>query len=555
MSMRTDWLRLRFAAALACALGSWATPAVAQQLPDAGQLLREQPTLQRPPVPGAPPLRLEQPRGPSATAATGGPSFVLRAVRITGASASALSELQSLVAPLTGQETDLAGLQAAAQRLTSHYRQRGYPLALAYLPAQTVQDGMVEIAVLEGRLGRSRFEGHPPSAAVQQLLNPLRPGLPVLDDTVNSVLLLLQEQPGQGPVSAAFERGAAPGDSDLVFSLAPRRPWDGGALLDNLGNRFAGQNRLTGYLNLYETLGLADRLQLQLTATDGGTTGGRVAWDALVAGNGMRTGLAFSASRYQLGKVYERLDASGTARTASLYASQPWLRLPQHRVDLVASLERRALRDRVGAAGLATEKHANVAVIGAEGNHFFAQGTAAWRTQLSAGRLTLQGESERLADAAAARTAGHYRKLNGQFDHQQALLPGTRALLRLQGQAASKNLDSSEKFVLGGFQGVRAHPQGEAAGDSGWLARLELRTRVAPQWDLGLAYDAGAVHTSRAPFSLGANRQARRGWALLAEGRSGAMSVTAALAWRTGDAPTSDVDRRPRLWFQAGWMF
>ena len=42
-------------------------------------------------------------------------------------------------------------------------------------------------------------------------------------------------------------------------------------------------------------------------------------------------------------------------------------------------------------------------------------------------------------------------------------------------QLASKDLDGSEQFVLGGANGVRAYPQGEASGDSGYQATAELR--------------------------------------------------------------------------------
>jgi hypothetical protein len=38
---------------------------------------------------------------------------------------------------------------ALAQNITQHYRQAGYPLARAYLPAQEVLDGIIDIAILK----------------------------------------------------------------------------------------------------------------------------------------------------------------------------------------------------------------------------------------------------------------------------------------------------------------------------------------------------------------------------------------------------------------------
>ena len=46
------------------------------------------------------------------------------------------------------------------------------------------------------------------------------------------------------------------------------------------------------------------------------------------------------------------------------------------------------------------------------------------------------------------------------------------------GQLADKNLDTAEKFYLGGPGGVRAYPQGEATGDQGYRLSGELRLLV-----------------------------------------------------------------------------
>jgi hemolysin activation/secretion protein len=48
-------------------------------------------------------------------------------------------------------------------------------------------------------------------------------------------------------------------------------------------------------------------------------------------------------------------------------------------------------------------------------------------------------------------------------------------LFKASGQAGLTNLDSSEKFSLGGANGVRGWPAGEATGDSGLLLTAEWR--------------------------------------------------------------------------------
>jgi hemolysin activation/secretion protein len=66
------------------------------------------------------------------------------------------------------------------------------------------------------------------------------------------------------------------------------------------------------------------------------------------------------------------------------------------------------------------------------------------------------------------------------------------------GQFAFNNLDSSEQFILGGPNGVRAYPIGEAIGDSGGIATAELRYDFPELWKLGVPqligfYDFGWI--------------------------------------------------------------
>ena len=63
--------------------------------------------------------------------------------------------------------------------------------------------------------------------------------------------------------------------------------------------------------------------------------------------------------------------------------------------------------------------------------------------------------------------------MRGDYQYLHFLDNGHRLLLRLSGQASNRNLDSSEKFLMGGVNGVRAYPEGEAPADQALLARLD----------------------------------------------------------------------------------
>src|SRR5665647_45271 len=131
-------------AVLVCASAHAAPP-----VPDAGQITRD---LQKQPELAAPktiaPLRIEGqavPQGASNTDVR----FAVKSIRVSGSQVFPAAELEALVADLSGAEHSLAELDAGAARITTYYRERGYVVARAYLPAQDIKEGVVVINVLE----------------------------------------------------------------------------------------------------------------------------------------------------------------------------------------------------------------------------------------------------------------------------------------------------------------------------------------------------------------------------------------------------------------------
>lgn len=66
--------------------------------------------------------------------------------------------------------------------------------------------------------------------------------------------------------------------------------------------------------------------------------------------------------------------------------------------------------------------------------------------------------------------------------------------MRASGQLASRALDSSEQFFLGGINGVRAYANGDGYGDSAYTATGEIRRQTGiPGLELAAFIDVGAA--------------------------------------------------------------
>jgi outer membrane protein assembly factor BamA len=118
--------------------------------------------------------------------------------------------------------------------------------------------------------------------------------------------------------------------------------------------------------------------------------------------------------------------------------------------------------------------------------------------------------------------------------------------LSLNGQAANKNLNSSERFSLGGANGVRVYPRGEVSGDQGFLVSAELHWALPGYgWQLATFFDAGRVIISKDPNMTNEKRlYFGRDVSLFLELSGSRRDVTRGVRLLPGQPDWGDGDRR-----------
>lgn len=483
--------------------------------------------------------------------------FLLRGFEVVGAQQLPADELQALLAPAIGREIDLAGLQAAAERVTQAYRRRGLALASAHVPPQEVRDGVVRLVVVEGRLGQVRLRNASrlADATLAQALAAAAggPGEGVDLAELQRRLQQLGERSGL-VVSATLRPGASLGTADLELVVGDGRRFEAELTLDNHGQRHSGAWRLRTELRGAALLAEGDSASLTLLGAGPGLRHGRLAWQlAPAAAPAWRLGAAASTLHYRLRGELAALQARGQADSLSVYALRQLHRSDRAALQLQAVWERKALADELGAGAVVSHKRARLATLGLSGERADAGlgpgrgGTWQGAASIVGGRLELDPETAAL-DAAGAGSQGRYAKLALQAARLQSLGGGWEAALRAQAQASDGNLDGSERLALGGPAAVRALDSGAAAVDLGWLATLELRHRRADGWALGVLADAAAGHVRRHPGPGEDNRRRANGHGFLLEATQGAWQFSLQAAWAAGLSP-----RDARLWAQASW--
>ncbi len=146
--------RLLIFSALVLGLALSVLPASAAP-PDAGQILNQQ----RRPGAGLPDsLPREDKKGiDRPPMKDSGTKVLVKGFRFSGHLGLATdAELEALVGDGIGKELGFAQLQSLAERVTAYLReQKGYVLARAYLSGREITEGIVEIAVIAGRIDGS----------------------------------------------------------------------------------------------------------------------------------------------------------------------------------------------------------------------------------------------------------------------------------------------------------------------------------------------------------------------------------------------------------------
>lgn len=432
----------------AFALAQTRSDVLAQTRPDAGTLQqqiereRQQQMLPRGVAP-------EKPAVPPAMK-PGAVALTVRQFRFAGNTLLSSEKLAPVVAGYLNRPLDFAQLQAAAVAVAEAYRQAGW-VVRAYLPAQTIAEGIITIQIVEAVFGGARLEG-PESARVgtAQVLDLIaaqqKTGEPVYIDGLDRGLLLADDLPGV-KVTGVLAEGARPGETELLVKLADEPLVTGEVSADNTGSRSTGRERLSATLCLNSPLGYGDLASATLAHTKGSDYL-RLAGSLPVGSDGWRVGASASHLQYQLiAPEFAALDARGTAETVGLEASYPLLRSRLANLNVSSSLDHK---------------------------HF-----------------------DNESSGATTRTHGSFMKWRTSLSRQQVLTEELSLFAAASAQRANKNLDSSDKLFLGGASGIRAYPSSEAGGAEGELLNLELRWRPGGGVTLTAFHDWGRVRTNK----------------------------------------------------------
>ncbi len=524
--------------------------------PDAGRTIQE---IAPPPEPPKPSIDIKIDTPDISESEAGGEKVVIKQVSIEGNSVFDNETLLALLGETTGKSYDLAGLKQLANKITTYYRNQGYPFARAIIPAQAMKDGLVKIEVIEGRYNGSIkvFGDDKLVDGGQKFLNDLKQGDVIENKKLERAMLILSDQPGFS-ISPLMSPGDEVGTANLEVNLIREKKYGGEIGLDNFGNRFTGRARAHANLFANSQFLFGDQFLFNTLYTEEDLWSGALSYSLPIGGSGLRARVGYAHTYYELGKDFKPLDANGTAKVTTAELSYPIIRSQSANISIAATYQYKKLNDRQDAVNESTNKHSNSLPISLNfdlQDQLWGGGVTYGAMSWTHGDLSLDSTLS-AQDRLTAKTEGSFDKFNLDIARIQVLPANFSFYGSLALQASLDNLDSSEKFGLGGINGVRAYPSGEGFGDEGYLARLELRYAIK-QLSPYAFYDAGSVKINHDRFDNSKNRRSISGTGVGLRYDSLHWAVDGSVAWQgAGGDPTSDTkDNNPMYWLGAQYKF
>lgn len=460
----------------------------AQTVPQPGEVLRQ--NTPPPMLPQAPGDVLTLPAPPEQDGRAQTPVPVGH-IRLQGNTQVSTAELAAMMRPLENRTVTLGDLQQAARRITALYHRRGYPLAYAFVPAQRIEGGEVRISVVEPRYDGIAIQGQSRLHAEQARRTlGVSSGELIEQGALNRGLLLLQRTPGVR-VAGTLVSGAQPDTSSLQVQLTDEPVVHAQLHTDNYGSEFTGRTRSGADVSLDNPFGYGSQIAVNGMATSAGlmhSGGFNVTSPNL--GQGLRAGVYGSRTLYRLGDAFAALGVRGRVDQAGVDLDAPLVLQPGRLLGLRLDLTRNRFAQASAVSGDDSRSHIRMARLGLNGAWADRHGVTSGGLSLSRGDLSLDSLDARVADAAGPRAAGTFWIGQLQLQREQPL-PGQWHLnLAFSAQLASRVLDGSEQFYLGGPYGVMSGPVNAGGGAAGALLDMHL---THPLFEAGDHHLSGVI--------------------------------------------------------------
>ncbi|NJN76373.1 MAG: ShlB/FhaC/HecB family hemolysin secretion/activation protein [Synechococcaceae cyanobacterium RL_1_2] len=477
---------------------------------------------------------------------------------VEGSTVFTQEQFAELLSPYLDRPISFGELLEAQDTITKLYFNRGYITSGAIIPPQALENGVVKIQIIEGRVEEVNLFGlnHLDDGYILSRLRRATKA-PLNQNDLLASLQLLQVDPLVDSLSVELSAGARPGLSLLEIVAKESDPFSITLSTDNQRSPSVGSVRRRIAITHNNLSGFGDRVNVAYVETEGSKSLDDLSYEFPINSRNGTLSASYSLTDSEIIEYpFNNIDIDSRSNTYEVTLRQPLSQSPtkEFAMGIKASHQE------------TTTSLLNIPfplANGADDNgktkisalRFFQEYTNRDSQQVLALRSQFNlGISAFNATQNDDAPDSNFASWRGQGQYLRLLKPNTTLLLRSDLQLAGEPLVLIEQFSLGGQLSVRGYRQDSLLADNGLFASAEVRTdlftiddgqtkvQISPFFDFGTVWNNDNT-------ALAKNTLASLGLGLrLAIGNN----FTANLDW---GIPLVDVTSRGNSWQEDGMYF
>ena len=413
---------------------------------------------------------------PSAEPTESETKFLLNGVTVDESKILPVEKIREITESYIGKEVTITDLSTIVEKINKLYAAGGWVTCKAFLPPQTIEDGVVRIGLLEGTAGDVKLSGNKNTKESY-----VRHRLPIREGEIPNLTRMNESlsrfnATNNAPLQITMKAGKEPGTTD--FEIVVREPPKNDTVtffVDNSGNSNTGDWREGLYYTMRSLSGRRDSLSLSYTHAKGLNSVG-ISYSSPVGRAGARMIFDYSTSASEIiDPALRFFNAHGHGWYAGLACSQPLITNRTTRTEAkLGFYTQSSTTDLLGGAVHWLDTLANNLYASFEMTSYGDTSVFYHRHYYGVGHAN--SYTGPIQDDYLGKNYGLYR-MNSFW--QKSWGNGSSLSGRLDLQwSSTPNLPSAEQFFLGGIYSVRGYKQDYIGGDNGLSFGLEYAVPV-----------------------------------------------------------------------------
>ncbi len=415
--------------------------------------------------------------------------FDLLELRVKGNTVLERNQLERTVYPFLGPKKNIDTVEQARTALENLYHAKGYQTVTVDIPEQNVENGVVYLQVIEGKVSRLRVKDSRYfllgniKAGVPELAEGKVPNLPIMQKQLAAV----DSQSADRKVTPILRAGETPGTLEVDLKVKDELPLHGSIALNGRNTSSTSRLRLVTslhYDNLWQKFHSAS-LMYQVSPENNeevdvwaGTyamplfnSDARLAFYAVSSSSNAQIASAGALSVVGIGSIY------GVRLVNPLPSQNDFFH------SLTVGLDYKDFKENLSLQG-ADDQITPITYL-----PFMLQysGSLSGKESLLSFNAGVNfsirglGNDQKEFENKRFNARSNYVYLTAGINFNHDLPWGMEFASRFSGQISDSPLISNEQFSLGGMQSIRGYFETQALADDGFIGSLELRSpRLAP---------------------------------------------------------------------------